>query len=114
MFACLYSPSSERQADLERVARDFSPRVEVCADGVVFLDLSGLDRLIGSPRTIADELAMALPVDTQIAMAGSRVAAHLLARAAPRTIVEPGTEAAAVAPLPAAALATLGAPVDLL
>jgi protein ImuB len=115
MFACLYSPSSERQADLERVARDFSPRVEVGADGVVFLDLSGLDRLIGSPRTIADELAKALPAEAQIAMAGSRVAAHLLAaRAAPRTIVEPGTEAAAVAPLPAAALAALGAPAELL
>jgi protein ImuB len=114
MLACLYSPSSEHQADLERVARDFSPRVEVGADGVVFLDLSGLDRLIGSPRTIADELALALPADAQIAIAGSRVAAHLLARAAPRTIVEPGTEASAVAPLPAAALGRLGAPDDLL
>jgi protein ImuB len=113
MFACLYSPSSEHQADLERVARDFSPRVEVCADGVVFLDLSGLDRLIGSPRTIADELTRALPLDAQIAIAGSRVAAYLLARAAPRTIVEPGTEAGAVAPLPAAALSRLGAPADL-
>jgi protein ImuB len=114
MVACLYSPSPEHHADLARVARDFSPRVEVYADGVVFLDLSGLDRLIGSPRTIADELTMALPVDAQVAIAGSRVAAHLLARAAPRTIAEPGTEAVAIAPLPAAALGRLGAPDDLL
>ena len=41
---------------LESVAREFSPRIEVCGPREITLDLSGLARLFGDARMIADEL----------------------------------------------------------
>ena len=94
------------------VAREFSPRVEVHgfssdAEGCeVTLDVRGLTRLIGDGGAIATELrraAAARGVRMQVAVAGTRTAARLLVHhAAPAEVVviEPGTEADALAPLP--------------
>jgi len=96
---------------LTEVAREFSPRIEVCSRTEIVLDLSGLTRLFGEARTIAEELrrtAADRGLRVRVAIAGTRTAARLLVRyRAGLTIVEPGTEAAAVAPLPIALLADL-------
>jgi nucleotidyltransferase/DNA polymerase involved in DNA repair len=57
LFACL---RSTRLADrLVQVAQDFSPRIQRYGVDAVVLDVSGLGRLLGSPDTIAAELASA-------------------------------------------------------
>jgi len=89
---------------LAEVAREFSPRIEMCSPTEIVLDLSGLTRLFGEARTIAEELrrtAADRGLRVRVAIAGTRIAARLLVRyRAGLTIVEPGNEAAAVAPLP--------------
>src|SRR4249920_222235 len=91
------------------VARDFSPRVEACGPREVTLDLSGLARLFGDARTIAGELrrtAADRDLRVRVAIAGTRVAARLLAHhRAGLTVIEPDGEAAALTSLPLALLA---------
>jgi protein ImuB len=90
-------------AVLHAVARDFSPRIEPVSDCEVMVDLHGLDRLIGDPPTIAGEIrrtAAERGLHVRIAIAGTRTAARLLVHAHPGlTVVEPGDERRAVAPL---------------
>ncbi len=75
------------------------------------LDLSGLARLFGDARTIAEELrrtAADRGQQIRVAIAGTRTAARLMVRhRAGISIVEPGTEAAALAALPLALLGDL-------
>lgn len=86
------------------VAEAFSPRYEQHRHDVVVIDVSGLDRLIGPPRVIADELrrdAANRGLHVHVAIAATRVAALVLAHARPGvTVVDPGHEATALAPLP--------------
>jgi protein ImuB len=136
MFACLYLPRpansihvraegkgqrAERarlphatdatHAPLVQVARDFSPRVETHGDRTVTLDISGLGSLIGEPRVIGEELrrtAADAGLHVHIAVAATSTAAILLAHGrAGLTVVAPGTEAAALAPLPLRTLTQL-------
>ncbi len=92
---------------LLEVAREFSPRIETF-EREVLLDLSGLARLFGDAKTIAEELrrtAADRGLQIRVAIAGTRIAARLMVRhRAGLTIVEPGTEAAALAALPLALL----------
>ena len=96
---------------LAEVAREFSPRIEICSPTEIVMDLSGLTRLFGEAKTIAEELrrtAADRGLRVRVAIAGTRTAARLLVRyRAGLTIVEPGNEAAAVAPLPIALLGDL-------
>ena len=121
MFACLYLPrpanaipdrGKAQAATLIQIARDFSPRVETHGDRTVTLDISGLGRLIGEPRSIGEELrrtAAEAGLCVHIAVAATSTAAILLAHArAGLTVVAPGTEAAALAPLPLRVLTQLG------
>src|SRR5262249_6930217 len=89
-------------------AQEFSPRYECHRDDLVSIDVSGLERLLGPARTIADELrhtAAARGVRVHVAVAATRIAAIILAHARPGiTVVEPGREADALAPLPVAIL----------
>jgi protein ImuB len=93
-----------RGHDLATVARDFSPRIEVLSEDEVLLDLSGLWKLFGDARTIAEEMrrtAADRGLRVRIAIAGTRTAARLMVRhKAGIAIVEPGTEAVVLAPLP--------------
>jgi hypothetical protein len=98
-------------ATLIDVAAEFSPRCEITGPCQVTLDLSGLARLFGSARAIADELqrtAASRDLRVRIAIAGTATAARLLAHGAPHdiTVVDHGGEADALASLPLGLLAT--------
>ena len=104
MFAALYAPSLPAAA-LVDVARAFTPRFEQLG-GVVLLDASGLSRLFGSAQELGEHLRDALskqsPGDSipRVAIASTQTAATLLALGSPGlTVVMPGKEAIALAPL---------------
>ena len=108
LYACLYPPPSGDQpagsADtLAVVAREFSPRFECHGRDLVSIDVSGLERLIGPPATIAEELRRAIAargIRAHIAVATTRTAALVVALARPGvTIVARGEEADALAPV---------------
>ena len=111
MFGALTTVEGAPPGVLAEVAREFSPRIEACSHTEIVLDLNGLTRLFGDGRTIAEELrrtAADRGLRVRVAIAGTRTAARLLVRhRAGLTIVEPGNESAAVAPLPIALLADL-------
>jgi len=101
------------------VARDFSPRVEACGPREVTLDVSGLARLFGDGKTIAAELrrtAADRGLRVCVAVASTRTAARLLAHySADRKgppyddviVIEPGSEATTLAPLPLSLFASI-------
>jgi protein ImuB len=99
----MYAAEGSDEAAVVAVAREFSPRVEVCGPREVALDLSGLSRLFGDAKTIAAELrrtAADRGLRVRVAIAGTRTAARLLVRhRAGVTVVDRGTEAAACAVL---------------
>ena len=79
----------------------------------MLIDAAGLERLVGPPRTIAEEIrraAAALGERVHVAVAATRMAALVLAQARPGlTVVEPGREAETLAPLPIGILEKVGA-----
>ena len=104
MFAALYAPALPAAALID-AARAFTPRFEQLGS-VVLLDASGLSRLFGSAQELGEHLREALaqqsPGDTnpRIAIASTQTAATLLALGTPGlTVVRPGKEAIALAPL---------------
>jgi hypothetical protein len=109
-YACLYQPpapdigADAPDTTLEHIARDFSPRYECHSGTLVSIDVSGLDRLLGPPQVIGEELrrvAASRSVRAHVAVAGTRMAALVLARARPGiTVVAPGNEADALAAVP--------------
>jgi protein ImuB len=115
VFGAIYAAEGTLPGSLADVAREFSPRIEASAgqdrDREIVLDLNGLTRLFGDARTIAEELrrtAADRGLRIRVAIAGSRTAARLLVRhRAGLTVIEPGTEAAALAPLPIALLTAI-------
>src|SRR3954471_8327090 len=109
LYACLYSPPVVDQpaapaTTLVAIAQEFSPRYERHRADLVSIDVSGLTRLLGPARTIGEEMrreAAARGVRVHVALAGTRTAAVVLALARPGlTIVAPGEEPEALAPLP--------------
>ena len=105
MFAALYAPSVPTAAVID-VARAFTPRFEQLGNAVVLLDASGLSRRFGSAQELGDHLRDALsklsPGDSlpRIAVASTQTAATLLALGCPGlTVVIPGKESIALAPL---------------
>ncbi|MDA1185636.1 MAG: hypothetical protein O2930_13455 [Acidobacteria bacterium] len=135
MFGAVYAvDEGATEADvLIDVAREFSPRIEIdaplaraarvrrasnagglspLATRQVVLDLSGLTRLFGNTRAMGEALRQTAAdrgLRVQVAIAGTRTAARLLVQAASAsvTVVDPGTEAAALARLPIQRLAAL-------
>jgi protein ImuB len=106
--ACLYLPpgaeaTAAPPATLTAIAEQFSPRYERHHDGLVSIDVSGLDRLLGPPRVIGEELrreAAARGIRAHVAVARTRMAAMVVALARPGlTVVPHGEEAAALAPI---------------
>jgi protein ImuB len=110
-FACVHCPpgpldDAQPAATLTvlvKIAQDFSPRFECHRDDLISIDISGLRRLFGGPHAIGEELrrsAASQGLRVHVAIAATRTAAMVLAIARPGlTIVEPGAEAAALAPL---------------
>jgi protein ImuB len=143
LYACLYHPPAPDvcgdapRATLELIAREFSPRYERHHDTLISIDVSGLDRIVGkralhgpldSARVIGEELhreAAARGVRVHVAVAGTRMAALVLAIARPGvspvspgvspvspgvsrvSIVAPGDQAAALAAIPIGVLPSL-------
>ena len=109
MFGALYASEGTPPGALADVAREFSPRIDIGSYRDIVLDLNGLERLFGNARTIAEELrrtAADRGLRVRVAIAGTRTAARLLARhRAGLTVIERGTEAAALASLPVTLLA---------
>ena len=106
LFACVRCTHSPDLA--LAVAKDFSPRVHRQASGVVVLDVSGLERLLGTPETIGAELLRACggAADRRrngsalsVAVAPSQIGALLLASAAPGLTVAIDDLASALAPI---------------
>lgn len=109
MFGGLHSPRTlPDPGALLAIARGFTPRVEARAPTPVLLDLSGLGRLFASPHELGRALidaAAARSIEAHAALAYTREAALVVARARPGlTVVPAGGEAAALAPLPIAFL----------
>ena len=106
-FACIYRPPAGDQpaadAAVASIAREFSPRFECHGPDLVSIDVSGLDRLIGPPQTIGEEMRREIAtrgLRAHVAVAATRTAALVLAVARPGvTIVARGDEAAALAPI---------------
>jgi protein ImuB len=106
LYACLRLP---QQPDVAiAVAKDFSPRLQRYPNGCVVLDVSGLERLLGSPQTIGEELAQAVCLQantangvrrTAVAVAPTQTAALLLAAAYSTLTVETGDVVAALTPI---------------
>jgi len=105
MYGGLHSPRPLPTEDaLVLLAREFTPRVEARGPTPVLLDLHGLGRAWPSPRELGLALldtARARALEAQVALAFTRAAALVLARARPGlTVVPAGGEAVALAPLP--------------
>lgn len=108
MFGAVLAPEDSSIDVLIEVAREFSPRIEIEATGAtapeITVDLSGLAHLFGTAGAIAAELrrtAAGRGLHIRVAIAGTRTAVRLLVHAHPGvTVIERGTEAAALAPLP--------------
>ena len=118
MYACMYVPPRASQASriehpssarsvtdtLVRLARDFSPRIEVQGDNLVMLDTSGLGSMYGDARAVGDALRRAAAdhgLCARVAVATTQIPALLtvLDRAG-LTMIPPGLEAASLASLP--------------
>lgn len=104
MFAALVAPSIPAVAIID-VARAFTPRFEQVGP-LVLLDAGGLSRLFGSPQDLGTHLSDALAkhghggTAPRVAIASTQTAAALLALGRPGlTVVEPGREEKALAPL---------------
>ena len=127
MFTCLYVPSRSSfppRSRLEhpsaarsvtdtlvRLAREFSPRVEVQGEHLVMLDTSGLGNMVGDARAVGDALRRAAAdrgLCARVAVATTRMAALLAVQGrAGLTVIPPGLEAASLASLPLGVLKAL-------
>src|SRR6266704_320753 len=105
MYGGLHSPRSlPSPSALLDLAREFTPRVEARGPTPVLLDLFGLGRVWPTPQVLGQAILAAAQgrrIEAQVALAWSRATALVLARGRPGlTIVPPGKEAEALAPLP--------------
>jgi protein ImuB len=59
MFACVHNAGARERCldELVRLGRGFTPLVEETSPATVVLDISGCERLFGSPRSLAGEIA---------------------------------------------------------
>jgi protein ImuB len=107
-IACLIAASGPAGPALLQVALAHSPRVEEGGADRVYLDATGLQGLFGDEARLAARLgaaAAATGVQARVGIADSRIAALAAARLGPGTmVVEPGGDAAHLAPAPLALL----------
>jgi protein ImuB len=111
VFGALYAAEGTDPAMLESVAREFSPRIEVCGPREITLDLRGLERLFGEARLIAHELrrtAADRGLQVRVAIARTRTAARLFVHyRAGITVIDAGAEAEMLASLPLSLLSNV-------
>src|SRR5271170_3458781 len=113
MYACLHVPAAVNQAitvvaDLQQLALQFSPLVEMTFADTVMFCITPLRRLIGSPHQIASEICRygsERNLRANLSIASNPDTAILLARHYPGvTLVTPGEEHFHIAPIPLAKL----------
>ncbi len=96
------------QEALVEVAETFSPRVEDAVEGLVFLDVSGLERHFPSELDLGKAILRAgddVGLPARCGLAASKLAARVAAELPKSpTVVAAGTEAEFLAPLPLARL----------
>jgi protein ImuB len=96
------------QEALLEVAETFSPRVEDAGEGIVFMDVSGLERHFASEKELGAAALRAaddITLPARFGLAASKLAARIAAEQPKSpTVVEPGCEAEFLAPLPLARL----------
>lgn len=99
---CVQAVASARQA-LLGACLAVSPRVADPEPGLVFVDIDGLERLLGPEAAIAGRLlgqARAVGLHARIGIAATRALAQVAARVGPAVhVVAAGQEAAALAPV---------------
>jgi protein ImuB len=99
MFACIHAPGN--LAALLDCAQQFSPLVEETTPDDVIFDVRGLRLIFGAPKHIAAEIYRRLGVPGNVVIASNPDAAFFAARGiAGVTVIDPGREAAVLAPLP--------------
>jgi protein ImuB len=100
MFACLHAPGNLPL--LVECARHFSPLIEETSPDTVVFDIRGLRSIYGTSEQIAAEIQRRVGVAANLALASNPDAAvHAAQGIRGMTILAPGGEAAALAPLPA-------------
>jgi len=111
LIARMRDDECERTAQeaLYDVAESFSPRVEDAGEGVVYVDVTGMDRHYESSELVLARAAMraadAIGLPARVGIAASKLAARVAAELPKSpTIVEPGKESEFLAPLPLARL----------
>ena len=96
------------QEALLEVAETFSPRVEDAGEGVVYIDISGMQRHFESEIVLARaaiQAADGMTLPARVGIAASKLAARVAAEQPKSpTVVEAGREAEFLAPLPLARL----------
>ena len=96
------------QEALFEVAETFSPRVEDAGEGVVYADITGMERHFDSETTLAKaaiHAAESIGLPARVGIAASKLAARVAAELPKSpTVVEPGKESQFLAPLPLARL----------
>lgn len=96
------------QEALFEVAETFSPRIEDAGDGIVYADISGMERHFESELALAKAAitsAEKMGFPARVGIAASKLAARVAAELPQSpTIVEAGTESEFLAPLPLARL----------
>ncbi len=97
MYGCIHAPGIAASG----IARHFSPQVEAIDPATVVMDLSGMQRLLGSPVEIAAAIERQAGPNARIALASNRGAAVHAARGfGGITVIPAGEEAACLAALP--------------
>lgn len=116
LLARARDPECERAAreSLVESARGVSPRVEDAGEGLVFLDLQGLERHFEDEESLGRHLVAAAEeagLPARAGIAGSKLVARVAAvvspgsrPAPPVTVVPPGQERAFLAPVPVSCL----------
>jgi len=98
LFACIRAPGNLPLAI--ECARGFSPYIEENPPDTVIFDLRGLESLYGPPEKLAREIERRIGVPAAIAIAENPDAAmHAAHGFGSVTVVQPGREAEALAPL---------------
>jgi protein ImuB len=98
-YACLYA--SGNPALLLECAARFSPLIEQTSDDAVIFDVEGMGHLYVTPRHLAEAIAAQAGIPVNLAIASNPDAAQHAARGFRGiTVIPPGGEAKALAPLP--------------
>jgi protein ImuB len=118
-IAAEFSPRYELHHSARRVPeerKDSAERQDADAPDAVVIDISGLDRLFGTTRRIGEELrrtAASRGTHVHAAIAGTQVAAMILARAQPGlTVIARNEESDRLSPLPIGILEKVALPVS--